>query len=248
MLTVGSKKMNLKNIKKKGDDIISFFVKRIFPKECFNCSREGEWFCDICSELLPTHNHKQCLFCGSESQKNGLCANCVKDTGISLAFAAFDYNDEVIAKAIKKFKYSFVVSVGEKLAELLVNEFNRSDFKINYSSDCVIVPVPLSQKRLNWRGFNQSEILAKTLGKNLKIGIVKDLKKKKDTKQQAELSAEARLNNLSAAFSWQGEPLLGKTVIIIDDVLTTGSTVKEIAKELKKANVKRIGVIVLAKG
>lgn len=248
MLIVGSKIMNLKNIKKKGDDVISFFVKRIFPKECFNCLDEGEWFCDACSELLPTHDSKQCLFCGNESQKNGLCANCIKDTGINLAFAAFDYNDEIIAKAIKKFKYSFVVSVGEKLAELLVNEFNRSDFKISHTSDCIIVPAPLSQKRLNWRGFNQAEILANALSKNLNIPAVNDLKKKKDTKQQAELSAEERLNNLSAAFSWQGESLAGKSVLIVDDVLTTGSTVKEIAKELKKANVKRIGVIVLAKG
>ncbi|MDD4412895.1 MAG: phosphoribosyltransferase family protein [Patescibacteria group bacterium] len=240
--------MILKNIKQKGDKIISFFVKRIFPKECFNCLREGEWFCDTCSKLLPTHNSKQCLFCNSESQKNGLCANCLKTTGVSLAFAAFDYNDEVIAKAIKKFKYSFVVSVGEKLAELLVNELNKSDVKINRASDYIIIPTPLSQKRLNWRGFNQSEVLAKALSKDLKISITKGLKKIKDTKQQAELSAEGRLSNLSAAFSWQGESLLGKTALIVDDVLTTGSTIKEIARELKKANIKKIGVIVLAKG
>jgi ComF family protein len=114
--------------------------------------------------------------------------------------------------------------------------------------DALLIPIPLSKKRLLWRGFNQSEILARELVTAFNYSISHDLKRNKYSRPQAELSEQERLNNIKDSFFWAGTALEGKTIILIDDVITTGATLNEAALTLKKYGAGKIYGLVLAKG
>jgi len=111
------------------------------------------------------------------------------------------------------------------------------------------MPVPLSKKRLKWRGFNQAEIIANILADNFKLEIdAKNLKRIKNTKPQAKLNERERRNNLADCFSWLGDKLNGRNIILVDDVATTGSTLNECAKVLKQAGASEVWGLVVANG
>ncbi len=103
----------------------------------------------------------------------------------------------------------------------------------------LIVPIPLSARRQAERGFNQSLIIAQELSSYFKIPIIDGLKKS-ERPPQSELAAEKRSKNIANAFSWQGENLAGQKIILVDDVVTTGATLAEAAKVLKKAGAKKV--------
>ncbi len=110
----------------------------------------------------------------------------------------------------------------------------------NYDfSQYYLVPIPLTRKKLWQRGYNQTEVLCEAISQETGLKIAKILKKIKETKDQAELSYEERLVNLEGVFKFEGD-FVPQKVILVDDVKTTGATLKESAKILKKAGVKEI--------
>ena len=110
-----------------------------------------------------------------------------------------------------------------------------------------VVPVPLSIKRLRERGFNQSLLIARVISKEIKAPLLMDtLLKKKDTLPQTGLSARERMLNLKNAFDIRGD-IRGLRLLLVDDVMTTGATVKECSKELMKAGAKEVTVLTLAR-
>jgi ComF family protein len=111
------------------------------------------------------------------------------------------------------------------------------------------VPVPLSKKKLRWRGFNQAEEIAKELANFLKIPLISDcLIKTKETKDQVELSEKERKENVKGAFYIKNkEKIAGKNVLLVDDVFTTGATMEEAAKVLNEAGSEKIVGVVVAK-
>jgi ComF family protein len=111
------------------------------------------------------------------------------------------------------------------------------------------MPVPLGKRRLKWRGFKQAEELAKELSSFLKIPLVSDcLIKIKETLPQVELSEKEREENIKGVFKIKNdEKILGKKILLVDDVYTTGSTMKECARILKRAGAKEIIGIVIAR-
>lgn len=118
---------------------------------------------------------------------------------------------------------------------------------MDLKEETALVPVPLHWYKERVRGFNQAEELAKTFGKILHLPIAQSLsQKKKWTKNQAEISDSGRFNNLSGAFRVKKNS--PKSAIIIDDVFTTGSTVRELSKVLRAAGTDKIQVITLARG
>jgi competence protein ComFC len=209
--------MNLKN-----------FIKDIlFPKECLCCKKEGDWLCPECFKKLEFNKKKYRL------------------DNLDKLLVAGDYENEILAKIIKLFKYQFVKDIHKILAEFIF--LFLSDKKIDLS-ESLIIPVPLSKKRLKWRGFNQAEILAKKISNKFNLDFSNDLKRIKYQKPQASLSEKERKINLINSFSWQGKNLKNKKIILVDDVVTTGSTLNECAKTLKNAGARKIWGLVIAKG
>jgi competence protein ComFC len=227
----------------------SFFLNLLFPIECLGCHREGSWLCDACFKKLNF---------GSDEKKHHLA---IPD--LDKIFIAGDYDDQLLATAIKKFKYNFVSSLGPILARfliifwsgqkllnerLLISANELANQNSGLSSPPLVVPIPLSKKRQRWRGFNQAEILARELSAHFSYDLNLNLKRVKHKKPQTELSELERLNNVHGIFVWTGANLNNQTIILIDDVVTTGATLNEVARILKAAGAGQVYGLVLAKG
>jgi len=147
-----------------------------------------------------------------------------------------------LASLIRLFKYEGKVKLGRFLSDLIIDRCLPPQFDI-------IVPVPLHSKRLKERGFNQSFLLAHQINKKLSLPVIADdLQRIKWTRPQVELDWRERASNVKGAFTLiDNEEIKGKEVLLIDDVYTTGSTVNECARVLKKAGAKKVYVATVAR-
>jgi len=213
-----------------------FFLNLLFPIKCLACHREGAWLCSACFKKLEF---------GSNKKKYHLA---IPD--LDKIFIAGDYDDPLLAAAIKKFKYNFIVALGQILARFLILFWSGQEVLqgLAPSSKFLVIPLPLSKKRRRWRGFNQAGILAREFSAHFAYDLNLGLKRIKHKKPQAELSEKERLNNVAGIFSFAGTELSGRTIILIDDVVTTGATLNEAAHALKAAGAEQVYGLVLAKG
>ncbi len=206
--------------------MITFLLDLLFPKYCLSCNREGEYWCAQCkAKPLKTWDGNLQLI-GTKYFDEIICVA--------------DYEDETINKLIKACKYRFIKEIANDLGEILYKELQNQ----NSSGD--LVPVPLSARRERWRGFNQAAEITQAIAKKTGLRYSACLKKIKHTKAQAKLSEEARILNLKGCFELCGNA--PEQVILIDDVITTGTTVNECARVLKEKGAKYITVVAVAKG
>ena len=199
--------------------------------------------------LFPT----KCVGCGIRNEV--LCNNCIfkirlaeRETDKSIV-AVFDYRDIVIKKAIWELKYHHKRYLGEKLGQLLY-EFlieDIADMKIHVAGRAIcVIPVPISNKKTRTRGYNQALAIAKGFCNSPEQGTFelqnKIVYKKVDTLPQARITnRKRRLENVRGVFEIKNsEDIKGRTIIVIDDVTTTGGTMNEVMRILKKAGAKKI--------
>ncbi len=202
------------------------FLDIIYPKHCLNCDLEGSYWCANCKQLpIKTWDNHLSL---------------VGEKYFDEIYCLGDYEDKMLGELIKACKYKFVKELCSDLGELLAQEL------VARGLQGTIVPVPLSKRRMAWRGFNQAAEIAKIVSRTSKIEYFECLIKSGNYKAQAKLNEEARLKNLVNAFSVTG--VVPKNVILIDDVITTGATINECAKVLKENGTRYITVVALAKG
>jgi competence protein ComFC len=214
-----------------------FLVELLFPKFCFGCQKEGSYLCSDCRatlEILSEHR---------------------KYSGENLTdlFWAVPYQGFLIKRLIHSFKYEpFAKELSRALSLLIINHFQLIENPPSFLTerDFILIPVPLYKKRLKWRGFNQAEKIGRELSSYLKMPLISDsLVKIKETPPQVELAAEARKENIREAFLIKKrERINGRKVLLVDDIFTTGSTIEEAARILKKEGVKEIIGIVIARG
>jgi len=179
----------------------------------------------------------ECLGCKKPGQC--LCKKCLN------SISDFSYNNKLLSQAIHCFKYEFIKDLAQPLAKLLIKKINYYglDFK-NYD---LITFIPLHWRRLHWRGFNQSQLLAQELGVYLNKPTEKLLQKTKPTKPQINLSQKQRQINVKNCFACIApKKTANKKIILIDDVKTTGATLLQAQKALKKANAKQIFPLTLS--
>jgi len=227
----------------------------IFPFRCLGCDDlidqgNGRLFCPSCAAKVHFIRGSLCDICGTtfpdSSAENHLCGECLeKKPCFSRARAIFNY-DDVILNAIHQFKYKNNLSIGEMLASFM------ADFSfpgIDFTGYSLMVPVPLHIKRLRERGFNQSLILARALGKKRQIPVdFSVLKRHKYTQTQTGYHKQERKQNIRGAFEvCNAEKISGQTILLIDDVFTTGATVNECAKILIRAGAREVSVLTLAR-
>ena len=149
----------------------------------------------------------------------------------------------MIRQAIIQLKYHHFKALAPSLAQLLVDYLKSKPL----SAD-VIVPVPLHRRRLKRRGYNQSDLLARELGKGMNIPVVDDcLRRLRDTPSQTKSAAERRHANMQEAFACESGRLWQKHVILVDDVSTTGATLNSCAIALKESGVASVWGLTLAR-
>lgn len=263
----------LKNVVRRNvQNVWAFFLDLIFPLECLGCGHEGKWLCGQCFKKIKFNQKQYCLECKTTTKFGQFCALDKEKYSLDGVLIAADYDEPVIAKMVKSFKYNFIQSLGRELAEILIiflknllgkeltagqtaekeKQVKQLDELPSLFTDfkkCWLVPVPLSAKRLRWRGFNQAEILARRVGQNLGLNLnCQQLIRIKHKKPQAKLGEAERKVNVADCFSWQGDDLSGQNVILVDDIVTTGATLNECARVLKQAGAGQVWALVVAKG
>jgi ComF family protein len=227
-----------------------FISDIIFPKICFGCQKEGTYLCQDCQSVLEISETSFCL-CQEPIRlpEPGKCRKCRQNNLNGLYFAV-PYRDVLAKKLIHQFKYEpYVKELSESLASLIINHFQLIQ-KSFEQEKFILVPVPLTKKKLKQRGFNQSEEIAKEISKSLKLPLTSGcLFKEKETLSQMSLSAETRRENVKGVFSLKnGELIKDKKILLVDDVYTTGSTMEECAKILKEAGGKEVWGVAVARG
>jgi competence protein ComFC len=234
-----------------------FLLDLLFPKFCLGCKKEGIYLCDDCRALLDIAEYNYCL-CDknpsrlSPEQKSGKCNRC-QVKSLSGLYFALPYKEKTLTKTlVHQFKYEpYLKDLSKTLASILIEHFILSDKNTNEIwENSVLIPVPLDEKKLKARGYNQSEELANELAKILKVTVLLDvLIKIKPTKPQMELSKEERETNLRDAFMVKNPSAIaqGKKIFLVDDVYTTGSTMNECTKVLRQAGAKQVWGIALTR-
>ncbi len=215
----------------------------LFPQWCVGCGREGDFLCFSCCQSLPRIMPPLCPRCGKPQPSSILCPNCVGwQTEIEGVRSPFRF-DGVIRQAIHQLKYRHLRALAQPLAELL-----RDYLITNPMSGEVLVPVPLHQKRLKERGYNQSQLLARELGKFITLPVIDNylMRHRYALPQARTSSVEERQSNVTNAFICRDHRLQDKQVLLIDDVTTSGATLNACASALKAAGATSGWGVVLA--
>ncbi|MDR0868296.1 MAG: ComF family protein [Planctomycetota bacterium] len=229
----------------------SAFADGFYPPACLACGRSlwlwrDAFLCAECENNWSLLNDNGCRRCGEPLGRYaaGVCQRCrTKKPAFTRAIAVAPYREGATDALVKDFKYHGNRRLAKPLAELLAARIRRC-----WSLDKIdlLTAVPLHPDRYAWRGYNQSWLLAEELAARLPLPAAAVLRRVRDTPAQANLSVEARRQNLRDAFAAVA-PLTGKKILLIDDVLTTGTTANECARALRRAGATRVFVATFAR-
>lgn len=229
-------------------DLFDQFIDLIFPPRCTICkSKSRQMICDGCLSKVKFITSPICRICGKPKDRffaGDLCEDCAGgDAPFAMARSVVLYGG-VIKEAIHKFKFEGKKALASSLGRFLVSYLSDGDIPLGEID--LIIPLPLSRKRENQRGHNQSKLLAEEISGRCSINLDStSLKKIKDTTPQFELSRKERLLNVKGIF--RSAPLAGSNVLLIDDIYTTGATVSEASRSLKASGAKNVYVLTLAR-
>ncbi len=256
---IGKEKVNKKssiNFAKFNKFILEGLSDLIYPHNCILCHRlllihNPQIF--LCASCLSTIEHNFPPFCPKCSKhlintEQPLCSDCLKrEYHFDYAYSACFYND-TLRRLIHLFKYANKTSLRHHLGNLILS-FLRT-YHINLGKFDVLIPIPLHPIRFRERGYNQSHLLAQEIARHWKIPLSSDnLIRIRHTKNQALVGLKNRWTNIQGAFRIKhSSQFLEKSVLLVDDLLTTGTTVSEAARMLKEAGAKKVDVLTLSIG
>lgn len=222
----------------------------LFPRHCLGCGKTGSYFCSSCLNLIAVAPERICPACQKGSSGGLTHPGCLKPQGLDGLTTIFPYGG-LIEKGIKKIKYRFVTDLASELVELFLSFCGEDEvFRRFCREKPILVPIPLHPGRLRWRGFNQSELLGRLIAENLGLEFWPDLLVRvKNTKPQVELDKNQRRGNIRGAFSLAPNVLISQypNILLFDDVWTSGSTLREAAKVLKRSGAEKVWGLALAR-
>ncbi|RJQ54840.1 MAG: ComF family protein [Nitrospiraceae bacterium] len=227
--------------------MINKFLNILFPETCPVCkgpakNHQTTPICADCWQTVSPYGGPVCRRCGKPlvSDVSATCGECLEDEPSFSYARSFGLYEGVLRKAISLLKYHNVKRLSKPLSDIILS--------LKMPEADAVIPVPLHEKRLRMREFNQSALLAKYQAKGLGIKLIVDcLVKTRDTAPQVGLSSHARRNNIRKAFEVRRAGMIeGKNIILVDDVVTTGATVRECSRVLKKAGAENIYITTLA--
>ena len=226
-------------------------VELLFPLRCVVCDKpvvlKDGCACPACEAGLKRVESPFCLKCGKPIVDENIeyCKNCSKKRHLfECGRALYEYDS--VALSVYRFKYSgraeYARFFGREMAKHLGPFIRQTKAE-------ALIPVPLSKKRLKTRGYNQAELLAKEIGRALQMPVYPQFVSRiKETVPQKELNAFERQNNLKKAFKIVENDVKLSTIIVVDDIYTTGSTIDALAEVLLEHGVRKIYFISLSVG
>ena len=227
--------------------VVQHALDLLFPPACAICKRSGSVLCSSCMASIPLLQPPFCLSCSSIHIVNGICQSCrYRPLQMSGLRAASVYQG-ALRSCVHALKYEGNTRLAEPLGNLLAYTYR----KCNMHAD-IIIPVPLHSERQRKRGYNQSTLLAEVCARQLGLPFRHDVVvRTRDTQAQVGLSSFERQQNVAHAFAcsplFATSALSKRTIIIIDDVCTTGATMEACAASLFAAGVQSVWGLVLAR-
>jgi len=232
------------------------FIDLILPATCSYCRETvGDsaipFFCTTCWNDFSAISGPACPHCGKPFESpetlthspDHECSSCRQTPPQCDQIVSVGYYEGTLREAIHQFKYRPCRSLGKPLAQWMLN-----NIRLVSGLDC-IMPVPLHRKRLRQRGFNQALLLSHAVSDAYGIRLsIDNLLRIRYTRPQVELSGQERIANVEGAFSLHHpQDINGANILLVDDVFTTGSTINECSKVLKKAGAERVNALTLAR-
>lgn len=225
-------------------------LNMILPPICVNCKEEGFYICENCINNIDIYKYFVCPVCKKRTYDGILEKECSSICGMKRFLGSpLPYTDKATRKLIQSLKYNRAKNLAYPIAEILINFLENNDLpkilkkqQANISRNIYLSAVPMYNFRERERGFNQSYEIASYIGAYYKIPVKKLVRKHRDTRQQADIDEyKKRLTNISGAFSVADPHIVrGKIVILVDDVYTTGATMRECARALHDAGAKEV--------
>jgi competence protein ComFC len=233
------------------EDIRLFILDMLFPIKCLGCQTEKEWFCGTCHKKIKIREQQLCPLCEKKITPDGrVCFSCKKETFLAGMLVATSYQDPMVSKMVHLFKYRFIKDLSEPLSEIILKAMQSCELPLPE----IIIPIPLHPKRLRWRGFNQSALLAENISKKLLPNSEirtddKVLIRKRHTSPQMRIKNHSLRNqNIFDAFAVvDSSKIKDRRILLVDDIATTGSTIFECARVLKNAGAKEVFAVVIAR-
>jgi competence protein ComFC len=221
-----------------------------FPKKCAGCNKYGGYFCRECV-LEIRQSDLVCPFCERPSLGGVVHAVCKRKFGLDGYWNLGVYGGN-LRKVIQKFKYKWVSEAASDLVDIILKYWVENPpvlldrIKKDKGRFWTVTCVPLHPVRQKWRGFNQSELLAKLFAEKLGLEYKGILERVKNTTPQMKLSAGERRLNIKNAFKAKERISRTTKILLVDDVWTTGSTLKECCFELKKSGAGLVWALTIA--
>jgi len=216
----------------------------LYPPRCVACGRIGSYYCRSCREDLHFIDPPVCFRCGRPLTEPGLCHICRRTISPLDGARSVLFFGGSVRFAIHALKYRNMPQLGRLLGAIMTGYIGPNSIHAQ-----IIMPVPLHPERLKMRGYNQSALLALEISRHTSVPINGTaLIRHRHTRPQTTLHAQERWENVAGAFSVpRPEIVAGKRIVLIDDVMTTGATLKACAQALKAAGAASVWGFTLAR-
>jgi ComF family protein len=226
------------------DGLVGRLQNLLFPARCPGCGMRGGQICDACATQISWLGPDACPRCAAPRHAGWICPSCQGDRPALDGARAACHFDGLVRQLVHELKYRGSRVRAPLLADLLAQSIEARPLALD-----LLVPVPLSARRSRDRGFNQAELIARALGRRL--GVPVDgacLERTRHTAPQVGQTQDQRLTNLEGAFTCSmPEHVRGRRVGIVDDVMTTGATLRGCADVLRAAGAARVFGLVVAR-
>jgi competence protein ComFC len=215
----------------------------LFPPVCGGCGRSGTRWCQDCQKKVQVIDEPVCNACGLPQTHSGLCERCEEKLPSFKLLRSWTVFEEPVRKALHRLKYRRDIGLGEALS----NQMSGFVAQLGWSVD-TLIPIPLGKRRLKERGYNQVAMVAMPL--SIQLGLDYDpaaLARARETRSQVGLSAVERQENVQGAFFVDGMKVSGRSVLLIDDVSTTGATLSSAAEALLTSGAREVYAVTIAR-
>lgn len=225
-----------------------FLADILFPKMCLGCGFLGCYICLRCEKKLSYLDFDTCLYCSKRSLFGLTHPGCLKKNGVDGVISIFAYNN-FLKKIIKNIKYSLALEVWQDLSLIIPpSRIGKLSLYKRLNVGFKLQSIPLHPSKLRVRGFNQAELIADFFNDYLNLEKDFSLQRIKETKPQSQMRMNIeKQKNIKNCFIVK-KKIGGDNYILVDDLITSGATIKEAARLLKKNGAKRVFALALAKG
>lgn len=218
--------------------LLESILSLVAPHDCLGCGREGALLCTACGHEAVPRLPARCYGCLSVKKGSKTCAKCRRTSSLQYVYVRTQY--EGAAKQLVhmlKFERAYAASrtVASLMSEVFPKEF-----------DGLIVPVPTATVRRRQRGYDQAELIARALAKKHKVKLLNALSRRGSSRQVGTKRAERLVQLKNSFYVPYQHQISGKTILLVDDVLTTSATLETAAKALRQAGAKHVSAIVFA--